>query len=207
MTVHKGSSLVSLGLALALALTGCAANPAEPPDPTPSGLAPDAAFTADIAAGPDGFKISYRLTNRSTEDLIALYGPEPPTRPDRNAVSIIATAVPGRIQIAKRAFAKPPNYEEMQESMAGGVIVGPGASVAEQLFVPTPVRSIAPFANIDGVPLPDPITEVVFCVGVLRLREAQVASNDGSVVTVTESAATTSVQHLFCSAPYRVAHN
>lgn len=199
--------MVALGLAVALALTGCAAKPGEPPDPTPSGPAPDVAFTADIAAGPDGFRISYRLTNRSTEDLIALSGPEPPARPDRNAVSIIATAVPGRVQIAKRAFAKPDNYIETQESMAGGMIVAPGASVAEQLYVPAPTHSIAPFSTLDGHPLPDPITEVVFCVGVLRLREAHVASNDGSVVTVSESTATTSVQHLFCSAPYRPAHN
>jgi hypothetical protein len=207
MTVHKGVSLAALGLAVALALTGCATTAGEPPDPTPSGPAPDVAFTAKITAGPGGFQISYRLTNRSTEDLIALYGPEPPTRPDRNAVSIIGTAVPGRVQIAKRAFAKPDNYYENQFSMAGGVIVEPGASVAEQLYVPTPVLSIAPFPNIDRIPLPDPITEVVFCVGLLRLSDAHIASNDKGFVTVTESAATTSVQHLFCSAPYRVPRN
>jgi len=199
---------LAVGLAVGLTLTSCAASRDEPTDPTPSGPPPDAAYSVDIATGLAELDISYRLTNRSTEDLVVLNQmPAPPSPPNRDAVSVIGTSPAGRVQIAKRAFAKPDNVYEMQPSMVGGVIVGPGASVTETLRVPMPLQRIAPYRNDEGITLPDPVIDVVFCVGVLRLTEAPVATNDGMVVTVSESARTTSVQHLFCSAPYRLPHD
>jgi hypothetical protein len=189
-----------VALAALLVLAGCTATPTQP---TPSSPPPDAGFTADLSAGRDELSITYRFENRSSADLVVLNQiPAPPAAADPNAVSIIGVDPPGRVQIAKRAFAKPADLDLAQAPTIGGVIVTPGGSVSERVQVNLPLRRQAPFDVGTGPPLPDPITEVVFCVGVLRLGDAPVATNDGHLVTLGETDATVAAQHQFCSDPY-----
>lgn len=202
-------------LAAALALVGlggCASarpGPAEPADPPPTGAAPAADFTASVRVGADALTISYRLVNRSGADLVALnrvpgYGDGSPN--DANA-AYVTGAAGGRVEVAKRAFAMP-QTDRMSwnhAAVVGGTIIHDGQTAAEELTVALPLRRYHPYGDDIGdgpIALPAPVTEVVFCLGVVTAASLPPAAL-GSL-TVPHLSATTANQHLFCSAPVKL---
>ena len=184
------------GLACLL-VGGCSGDPAEPPDPVATGTPPAVAFTARVKPGKEALSITYQLVNQSGADLVVVNR----IRPDANAVFIVGQR-DGRVQIGKRAFARPAddktNYATTPST--GGTVVGPGQSAGETFTVPLPLTRRHPYAN-DKIKLPDPVKDVVFCLGVLpRSAVASTTGPDGTVVVVHDKTTTTQ-QHLFCSPP------
>jgi hypothetical protein len=163
---------------------------------------PHVDVTTDITAFDGQLHIRYDLVNRSSGDVVVTNNIVPTKGP--NVVSIIAVRPPGRVQVAKRAFAKPADILEMTTAIISGAVVGPGQSVHEDLTVPLPLHQIAPYgeeSDPDQISFPTSVTDVVFCIGVIRRSDLPTQATTGQVA-LRESSATTAVQHLFCSAPY-----
>lgn len=201
-----------VAVALVLACAACSSSPAEPPDPPASGPPPAAAFTATVTPGDGSLAITYTFTNQTSADLIALN-----RVPVANQHPVDAVYVTGRgdgddgeVEVSKRAFARPESDSKEWTSFnrIGGVVVAPGKSVSENFVVPLPLARRHPYGNDIGdgeIKLPDPVKQVVFCLGVLprsALPAASTTDADGTVETV-HSSLVTAAQHLFCSAPVK----
>ena len=204
------------GLALVMACAACSDSPAEPPDPAASGSPPAAAFTATVTPGKDSLAISYRLTNQTSIDLVALNSVPVANQHPPDAVYVTGRGDDGEVEISKRAFARPDSDMMRWESYPsiGGVIVAPGQSVAEDITVPLPLTRMFPYGNDLGdgeVKLPDPIKDVVFCLGVIPRSALPTPSpspsgptTDDSRIETVHSSFFTRAQHLFCSAPVKL---
>jgi hypothetical protein len=158
---------------LVLACAACSDSPAEPADPAASGPPPAAAFTATVTPEKGSVAISYRFTNQTSADLVALNRIRYQNGYPRDSVYVTGRD-DGRVEISKRAFAMPDTdkMEWVAFATVGGVIVPPGQSVAEDISVPLPLTRMFPYGNDLGdgeIKLPDPIREAVFCLGVIPL--------------------------------------
>jgi len=197
-TVTRTRALLA-GLAC-LVVAGCSGAPAEPPDPVATGNPPKVAFTAEITPGRGALSITYQLTNQSPADLVVVNR----LLPDANAVFVIGQR-DGRVQIGKRAFARPEDdkTDYATTPSTGGTVVGPGQSAGETFTVPLPLTRRHPYAN-DEIKLPDPVKDVVFCLGVLPRTAVPATTGPQGVVVVVHDKTTTTRQHLFCSPPARL---
>jgi hypothetical protein len=212
--VRPTSLLLVLGLVLACA--GCSGSPGEPSDPPASGAAPAAGFTATVTPGDGSLAITYSFTNQTTSDLIALnqvpaYSASGALTVDPGAVYVTGRGDDGRVEISKRAFAMPDTGGKVTWAAANiirGVIVGPGKSIGETFRVPLALKRRFPYGDDLGdgkIALPDPVRDVVFCLGVVaRSALPPTLKVDDGKVTTTHSAATTAAQHLFCSSPAKL---
>lgn len=196
---------MTAALAALLGPTACS-SPAEPADPPATGTEPSVEFTASVTVDGSRLRVEYRLENRSGEELIVLnrvpsYSAAGTPQQDANAVYVTGVAGTGRVQVSKRAFAMPDTgMTWVQAPQVGGVAVPSGHSVQESLTVGLPLQRRHPYGDDVGegvIKLPDPVTEVVFCVGVVRAADVQppVAGE----ITLPHLAAVAEVQHLFCS--------
>ncbi|MEV6969176.1 hypothetical protein AB0M47_29090 [Hamadaea sp. NPDC051192] len=188
---------------LAALLGGCSAAPAEPADPPASGAPPAVGFTADVRVEGQSVHISYQLTNQSPDELLVLNRVPAGGKTDPNAVYIVGRSGTHVVEIGKRAFAMPDTDKVSwaQAFRVGVTKVPPGQSVGEQLTVPLPLKRNHPYGDDYGdgaISLPDPIEQIVFCLGVVRASEAKGLAADE---TLPHLSSTTSVQHLFCSNP------
>jgi hypothetical protein len=218
VTRTRGSRLgqfLAAGLAAVLGSAGCGSTPAEPADPRATGTPPTVQFTAGVEVRGQSLQISYQLVNSSGQDLIVLnqvpaFTASGSPKPDVNAVYVTGADLQGRVEISKRAFAMPDteNKSWAQAARISGVVVKPGQSVGEELTVPLPLRRHHPYGDDLGegtISLPDPVTEVVFCLGVIREAEARLPSGGAETpVTLPHLGSTTGIQHLSCSAPVRL---
>ena len=127
-------------------------------------------------------------------------------QPDPNAVYVTGVTGTDRVQLAKRAFAMPDSGKTwVQAAQVGGVVVPDGQSVEESLVVPLPLTRRHPYGDDVGqgvITLPDPVREVVFCLGVLRAADAP--PHPPGDITLPHLVSTTSVQHLLCSEPTKL---
>ncbi|MEV0274670.1 hypothetical protein AB0H43_38355 [Hamadaea sp. NPDC050747] len=184
---------------LAALLGGCSAAPAEPADPPASGAPPAVGFTAEVVVEGQSLHVTYRLTNQSPDELLVLN--RVPGAAD--AVYVVGRSGTHVVEIGKRAFAMPDTDKVSwaQAARVGVTKVPPGESVGEQLTVSLPLSRRHPYGDDYGdgtITLPDPIEQVVFCLGVVRASEAKGLAADE---TLPHLSSTTSVQHLFCSNP------
>jgi hypothetical protein len=202
--------LVAIGLVALLGSAACGASPGEPPDPPATGEPPAVEFTAKVSVEAQALRITYRLENRSGQALVVLndvpaYNGDNQI-PDVNAVYITGRPDSNRVEIAKRAFAMPQGgVTWTHPTQVSGVIVANGDSAHEELVVPLPLQRHHPYGDDIGegtIKLPDPISEVVFCVGVVPAAQAPAPS--GPKVTLPHLSSTTAVQHLFCSPPTKL---
>jgi hypothetical protein len=197
--VTRTERLIAMGITALISslLAACSSTAAkEPADPpAPAGAAPAADFQATVTADAGAIRISYTFTNKSNADLLVLNK----VLSDPNAVYI--TGRPGsQVQLAKRAFPMPETdrMSWAQAAQVSGSVVAPGASVSEQLVIARPLKRFYPYGNDFGygeIKLPDPVKELVFCLGVVRSADVN------GKTTVPHLSSTTGVQHLFCSAP------
>src|SRR5215467_12557216 len=164
---HFAAALIVLLTATACTARPTAAGPSGPdPEPAPTGSSPAADFTATIDQGVDNLLVDYRFANRSGADLIVLNRLPPwPDKPLAEAVFVVGVSPPGRVELAKRAFARPELGEAYREPLISGVFLGPGQSTSEQFSIPLPLRREFPYGM--GGELPSHIIDVVFCLGVI----------------------------------------
>jgi len=191
---------------LAALLTGCSSGPAEPPDPPASGAPPAVGFTATVSVEGQSIHITYQLTNQSADELLVLSRVPGSGKNDPNAVYVVGRTGTHVVEIGKRAFAMPDTDKVSwaQAARVGVVKLPPGESVGEQVTVALPLKRRHPYGDDYGdgaITLPDPIEEVVFCVGVVRQSEAKGLAADD---TLPHLSSTTTVQHLFCSSPTKL---
>jgi hypothetical protein len=196
--------LLAGSLAAVLGAAGCGSPPpSEPADPPATGTPPTVEFTATLAVEGQRLHITYRLTNRSGEPLIVL---NRVADGDANAVYVTGRGGSGRVEVAKRAFAMPDTTRRTwaHPEHVSGVTLPAGQSVGEDLTVPLPLRRQHPYGDDIGygtIKLPEPVKDVVFCLGVIREREAPPHESAGDTVTVAHLSGATRVQYLSCSAP------
>lgn len=198
-TAMRTKTLIAAGLTLlVVTVGGCGrkdAAPVEPADPQPATPAPQVDFTANVDVTDTAVHITYALTNTSGGELYAF-----------NSDTVYVTGQPnGRVQLAQRAFAMPDGSITWASPIpAPGVRVGDGKTITGDLSVPLPLQRKHPYGNDYGngpIALPDPITDVVFCLGVVRASDVTVTVPAGEAMTLPNLASTTAVQHLLCSAP------
>jgi hypothetical protein len=195
-------------VALGLICAACSRTPAEPADPSAKGAAPDVAFSATVTPKDGAIAISYRLTNRSSGELIVpnrvpAYGAAGTLTPDPNAVYVTGGDDDEAV-LSKRVFPRPDTDKVNWATtpLTYGTIVAPGASVAEDITVPLPLTRRHPYGDDFGegtIKLPDPITSVRFCLGVINRADLPTAPVKDGVLTVANSKAAASVQHLSCT--------
>ncbi|BCJ47844.1 hypothetical protein GCM10010168_22030 [Actinoplanes ianthinogenes] len=211
--------LLVVALLTALGCAGCDTKPiepAEPVDPRPAGTAPLVRFSATVQAGETSVHVRYALDNTSGEPLmvinrVPIYTARPPNEPDPAAVYVVGSTPPGRVQIAERAFPRPDTdrMNWVATPTVGATVVRPGGAVSEEFDVPLPLTRRHPYGDNFGdgtIPLPDPVTEVVFCLGVVRHADlaGHAVRGEGPEITLPHLASVTDVQHLFCSDPARL---
>ena len=162
------------------ALAACQTSDA-PTGPTPTGptgptagstVDADLSFSADVAG--DRLRLAYRLRNTGASPVVALNGvPATDTvadpAVDPNAAYVTARDG-GTVEIAKRAFAPPPGVAPAAPFQLAGTVVPAGGEIAEEFTVVLPLRGRSPYGAVGGASgdrLPEPVTRVVFCIGVL----------------------------------------
>jgi hypothetical protein len=202
-------------LALTLGCAGCTGQPSEPPDPQAKGTAPDAGFTSTVETRGQALHITYELTNRSDGELIVFnrvpaFSPSGSMVEDPASVYVIGSGPEGRVQVAKRAFhqLESDKTDWAQTPLIGVTALAPGKALREEFDVPLPLERRRPYGDDYGdgpVKLPDPVREVVFCVGAARAADlptpaAPPGGSDfgpvlGHVPKITEP------QYLWCSPP------
>ncbi len=129
-------------------------------------------------------------------------------KPDRDAVYVTG-ADHGRVVIAKRAFAMPDTTKVTwyAATQVAGTRLPPGGTVTEELTVPLPLRRRHPYGDDIGdgvIKLPEPVKEIVFCLGVARSAEVTVyPSGPLAQPVLPHLAGTVRGQHLFCSDPVK----
>ncbi|GAA4605617.1 hypothetical protein GCM10023107_72740 [Actinoplanes octamycinicus] len=209
-------------LVAALACGGCDGRAVEPDDPQPVGDGPEVRFSASVEVGERAVHVRYELTNTSGEPLtvfnrVPSYTPSGGLdTPDPGAVYVVGSTLDGRVQIAKRVFPRP-DTDRMTWAMTPRVaatVVAAGVSVGEEFDVPLPLTRRHPYGEDFGdgpIALPDPVRDVVFCLGVAR--QAEVARYAGPVdgpspvadeISLPHLSIVTDRQHLSCSAPARL---
>jgi hypothetical protein len=205
--------LVGAVLLLTLGCAGCAGQPSEPDDPPAQGTSPAAGFVSAVEVRGQALHISYELTNRSDGKLVVFnrvpaFSPSGAMVEDPASVYVIGGKPDGRAQIAKRAFhqLESDRTDWVQTPLVGVSELEPGRALREEFDVPLPLERRRPYGDDYGdgkVELPDPVREVVFCVGAGNAADlpATTASTEfgpvlGHVADVTRA------QHLWCSEPF-----
>lgn len=196
-----------IGVALAAAsltlLTACS----EPyvdyePKWEPTTEAPAVTFEPILSRLNSVLKIGYTIRNVGTEPVVAYVGLRGDPKSDPRDV-YVTVREDGVVELAKRTFLVPdgltvnddsPNYIE-------GVVLAPGAEFAEEFQVGLPLKANRPYSNFDGERMPDPVSEVVFCVGAVLETDAKTL---GSVGAQRNKYPITGAQHLFCSQPTKI---
>src|SRR5215510_13027144 len=117
---------LAVALLVVLTATACTGHPHAASDP------PAADFTATIDQYADNLIVNYRFVNRSAVDLIVLNRLPPwPNQPDPYQFYVVGVGPPGRVALAKRAFARPALGEAYVEPLISGVILASGQSTSE----------------------------------------------------------------------------
>lgn len=227
-TTERRRVVVVLGVACMLAVTLAAcgddqAGPAdpgvagieaggEPADPKGAAAIPGVEFTASAEVVDDGVVVDYELVNGSTAKV---YLPNRVGRGDdygrisHDAAFVYVTgAAHGGVELAKRVFATPDTDRKSwgQPPTVAVTGVAPGDRVSESFTVPLPLERHQPWGNDYGygeVSLPDRITRIRFCLGVLEapLPPAAGIEKDDDGQVVRHGNASNTAQHLYCSDP------
>lgn len=215
---RRGGRLAAAAAALLLA-TGCADAQEDPAPPTstdggstePAQEAPrpDVDFAAEVTPGAGSVAVSWSLTNTGGEPLLVV------DRPPRASGASVAydprTAYvvggdDGTVQVAQRLFDLPETDRMSWARLprAGATELAPGATLDRELAVPVPLVRLSPWGDDIGngpIELPDPVTGVQFCLGVLAgdLQSSWGPGRDGDVVGLSHGSEAVAAQHVLCS--------
>ncbi|MBF9132841.1 hypothetical protein I0C86_28360 [Plantactinospora sp. S1510] len=192
--------LVVCGAALTLVtLVGCAdAYEDFEPEWTPTGARPMASFDAKVARRAEDLDIRYTFRNQGTESIVAYVGVEGGAASHAWDVYVSARK-DDTVEVAKRTFVIPPGVDADAIGTIEGMVIPPGEEVTEKFSIDLPLEGNRPY--VGRVKLPEPVREVVFCLGAVRQREAATpkrAENGRGKYPLNGP------QHLFCSPPTKL---
>lgn len=170
---------------------------------------PDVSFDVEVTPGPSSIAVSWSLTNIGDEPLLVVnrlprasgatvvFDPE---------VVYVVGGDDGLVTISSRLFDLPETdrMDWVQLPQTGATEVEPGEVITQDLSVPVPLHRSSPWGDDIGygpIELPDPITSVQYCLGVLT-GEPQPTwgpGRDGDVVVINHGSQALAAQHLLCS--------
>jgi len=228
--------LVGLLVAVLVVLAGCGDDPAtgdpqshegqpgdrpsgvtgggEPADPDSGAARPNASVDVEVAVADDRLLVDYSVTNNGAHDLLVLNRLPQPAGAGTSYVDDIAYATgqgDGRVQVAQRVFPWPDDVriDYAQAPQMGATGLAPSGSLDVHLEVPLPLERRQPFGDDLGygpISLPDPVTEVEFCLGVIappypRGVSPTLDQDDPTLMLLAHGDAAHQAQYLFCSEP------
>ncbi|MDG4791842.1 hypothetical protein O7626_39190 [Micromonospora sp. WMMD1102] len=178
-------------------LAGCA-DPYDDFEPewVPTGTKPTASFDAEVTPRSEtALAIRYTLRNQGTEPIVAYVGVEDGVASHANDV-YVSVRKDGTVELAKRTFDIPPGVNADGIVTIEGTVVAPGKEFTEELTTYLPLEGNRPY--VGKVKLPEPVREVVFCLGVVLQSEAPAPkpADEGRGKYPLNGP-----QHLFCSPP------
>jgi hypothetical protein len=204
-----------------LVATGCADTQEEPLRPTstdggPSEPAqdvprPDVTFDVEVSPGSDAIAVSWSLTNTGDAPLMVVdrvprasgasvaYDPE---------AAYVVGGDDGAVQVAQRLYDLPETDRMTWARLprAGATELAPGDVLRRDLAVELPLRRSSPWGDDIGhgpVELPDPVTSVQFCLGVVAGEPEPswgLDRTDGEVL-LNHGGGAVAAQHVLCSDP------
>lgn len=181
----------------------------EPADPAGTSTRPAAQFDVQVTPEEDEVQVTYRLVNQGLAPLLVPNRLPVPAGAGVRYLSdqaYVTGGPDGLVQLAHRVFAWPDTDRKTWEvaPRVGVTQVAPGRSVSAELTVPLPLTRNQPFGDDIGygtIRLPDPVEDVVFCLGVITGSAAIPLHEDDGVLLTEHGNSTNSAQHLFCSDP------
>ncbi|MDQ4052112.1 MAG: hypothetical protein M3237_05350 [Actinomycetota bacterium] len=186
----------------------------EPADPASGAVRPTASVGIEVAADDDRLLVDYSVTNDGKDDLLVVNRLPQPAGAGTSYVDDIAYASgkdDGRVQVAQRVFPWPDSdrIDFGQAPHMGATGLPPGESLDVHLEVAMPLERRQPFGDDLGygsITLPDPVTDIVFCLGVIappypRGVSPTLDPGDPSLMLLAHGDAAHEAQYLFCSDP------
>lgn len=162
-------------------------------------------FESEVAQTGGALEVSYRVVNDADTDVYVV--DSVPTyangalQPESADTVYVLGSGGSRAEVSKRVFALPDDKDFAQMPAVGWVKLAAGEEMKRNVRVPLPLEEYRPFDD-DSVPeLPDPVEEVVFCIGVLDLRDLYPEGVPADVTGLAHSDSAAESQQIFCSDP------
>ncbi|MBL0747033.1 hypothetical protein [Nocardioides baculatus] len=188
--------------------TSTEGGPADPGQDTPR---PDVDFDVEVTPGADAIAVSWTLTNTGDRPLLVVdrvprasgagvvYDPQ---------ATYVVGGADGLVEVASRLFDLPETdtMSFAQPPRAGASELAPGATVQRDLAVPLPLERLSPWGNDLGdgpIALPDPVTSVRFCLGVVagQPEPSWGVGRANGTTTLEHGSGAVAAQHVLCSDP------
>ncbi|MCF6376162.1 hypothetical protein L2K70_00920 [Nocardioides KLBMP 9356] len=181
-----------------------------PGTPSQDAPRPDVDFVAEVTPGAEAIAVSWTLTNTSQARMLVV-----DRVPRASGAGLVqdpqATYVVGGegrlVQLTQRLYDEPETTMSFaQPPTAGATELGPGETLQRDLAVPLPLERLSPWGNDLGdgpIELPDPVTSVQFCLGVLAgdPQPSWGPGAEGDVVVLDHGSPAVAAQHVLCSDP------
>ena len=181
-----------------------------PETPAQDAPRPDVDFSAEVTPGADAVAVSWTLTNTGDERLLVV-----DRVPRASGAAVVydpqATYVvggdDGLVQVAQQLYAMPETtMSYAQPPRAGATELAPGATIQRDITVPLPLERLSPWGNDVGdgpIALPDPVTSVQFCLGVVAGEPEPSWGLDRAdgTLTLQHGSGAVAAQHVLCSDP------
>ena len=199
MTTTRLMLLASLLTAGGLVMSGCAKVPDGERE------IEGVRFESEIAQTGGALEVSYRVVNDADTDVyvvdsVPTYANGALQPASADTVYVLGSGG-SRAEVSKRVFSLPEDKSFAQMPAVGWVKLAAGEEMKRDVRVPLPLEEYRPFDD-DSVPeLPDPVEEVIFCVGVLDLRDLYPKGVPAEVTGLAHSDSAAESQQVFCSEP------
>ncbi|MEU4453971.1 hypothetical protein AB0F44_21745 [Nocardioides sp. NPDC023903] len=160
-------------------------------------------FESEMAQAGGALEVSYRVINDADTDVyvvdsVPTYANGALQPASADTVYVLGSGG-SRAEVSKRVFALPDDKSFAQMPAVGWVKLAAGEEMKRDVCVPLPLEEYRPFDD-DSVPeLPDPVEEVIFCVGVLDLRDLYPDGVPAEVTGLAHSDSAAESQQILCS--------
>jgi hypothetical protein len=182
-----------------------------PAEPTQDAPRPDVSFDVEVSPSADAIAVSWSLTNTGDARLVVVdrvprasgasvaYDPE---------AAYVVGGADGAVQVAQRLFDLPETDRMSWARLprAGATELAPGDVLRRDVAVALPLRRSSPWGDDIGhgpIELPDPVTSVQFCLGVVAGEPDPswgLDRTDGEVL-LNHGGGAVAAQHVLCSDP------
>ncbi|MGY0387500.1 hypothetical protein ACWZJV_11065 [Nocardioides sp. WG-D5] len=165
-------------------------------------------FESEIAVAGDALEVSYRVVNDADIDVyvvdsVPTYANGALQPASADTVYVLGSGG-SRAEVSKRVFPVPDDTSFAQMPAVGWVRLAAGEEMERDVRVSLPLEAHRPFDDDSAPDLPDPVDEVIFCVGVLDLRDLYPDGVPAEVTGLAHSDSAAASQQIFCSDPASV---